>query len=433
MLKDLATRAAIYLFPLHEMYRTRWNATVNPANQFRGRLNRFFHVPVLATHRSRAVTTPNTDTLYSSVWLDLSAAPLFLTVPDMGERYYSFAFMSLFTDNFAYVCRRLDGAQPRRRMIVGPSWQGVADKDVVLVRAPTNSVWLLGRILVDGPADLDAVRALQAKTLLETRDPTHQHMIAPPERVADWPALNRDDPFDLFQVGMRALGESPLTDHDKTLMDTFAPLRLRPGHAFDASAFGDAERTAILEGIAAARTQIRAAGGRYGKTVNGWSYPERHLGNFGDDHLYRALIALTGLAALETAEATYFTCSSDAERRTLDGGARYMLRFESGQLPQANAFWSLTMYEVTPEGRAFFTDNPLNRYAIGDRTKGLFRNADGALEICIQHQRPDGARAANWLPAPAAGPIRLVLRAYEPAEPLLDGSYRVPAVRRLPD
>src|SRR5260370_38161528 len=118
MLNDLARQAAIYLFPVYEMSRTRWNGTANEANPARGKLNRFLHVPMLATHRSRAVTTPNTDTLYFSAWLDLSLEPLFLRVPDMGERYYSFAFMSLFTDNFAYVSRRLNAARPAPRMIV---------------------------------------------------------------------------------------------------------------------------------------------------------------------------------------------------------------------------------------------------------------------------------------------------------------------------
>jgi hypothetical protein len=98
MLEDLAHRAAIYLFPLYEMYRTRWNATVNEKNRARQKLNHFLHVPMLATPRSRAVTTPNVDTLYSSSWLDLSVEPVFLTVPDIGGRYYSFAFMSLFSD-----------------------------------------------------------------------------------------------------------------------------------------------------------------------------------------------------------------------------------------------------------------------------------------------------------------------------------------------
>jgi hypothetical protein len=164
--------------------------------------------------------------------------------------------------------------------------------------------------------------------------------------------------------------------------------------------------------------------------VNGWNYPARNLGNFCNDYLYRATIALTALAALETAEATYLSCGSDEAGQPLDGSARYVLRFEPGQLPPAKAFWSLTMYEVTPEGRAFFADNPIGRYAIGDRTKGLHKSPDGALEIYVQHARPGAEQESNWLPAPASGPIRLLLRAYEPQEALLDGRYRLPPVRR---
>ena len=133
------------------MYRTRWQATVNEANPQRQQLNRFRHIAELADHRSRTVTTPNNDTFYSSAWLDLSLEPLFLTVPPVGDLYYSYAFIDLFTNNFAYVSHRLHGGQPPPHMIVGPAWKGDASSEVKLVRAPTNSVWLIGRILVDGP------------------------------------------------------------------------------------------------------------------------------------------------------------------------------------------------------------------------------------------------------------------------------------------
>ncbi len=63
-LRDLARRATIYLFPVYEMYRTRWQATVDEANPPRQRLNRFRHLPELADHRARMVTTPNHDMLY---------------------------------------------------------------------------------------------------------------------------------------------------------------------------------------------------------------------------------------------------------------------------------------------------------------------------------------------------------------------------------
>jgi len=214
------------------------------------------------------------------------------------------------------------------------------------------------------------------------------------------------------------------------MFEALAPLKLRPGRKFDARAFSDGERGAIGAGIAQARDEIRAAGSRYGTLVNGWNYPARTLGDFGEDYLYRALVALTGLAALKPVEATYLTCNGDETGRPLDGAGRYLLRFEPGKLPPAKAFWSLAMYEVTPEGRAFFTDNPLGRYSIGDRTAGLKKGADGSLEIYLQHVPPDADQKSNWLPAPA-GQMRLVLRAYEPAEPLLYGSYRLPPVRRI--
>ena len=439
-LRDLARRATIYLFPVYEMYRARWRATVDETNPQRQRLNRFRHVPTLADPRTRDVTTPNADTLYSSAWLDLSLEPLFLTVPPVGDLYYSYAFIDLFTDNFLVVGNRLKGNGLATHMIVGPKWNGDAPGDVTLVRAPTTSVWLLGRILVDGPEELDRVRILQNRVLLETPDMRNERRIletgelmrfrtqAPPEPIADWPAPHPDVPFDLFDIGMRALGESPLPERDRRLLEGLAPLKLKPGRRFDQRAFSDAERRAMRAGMEQGHADIRAAA-RRGRTIDGWTYGERHLGNFGDDYLYRAATALTALGAFIPGEAVYVSCAVDAERRPLSGAQRYTLTFPADRLPPARAFWSLSAYEVTPEGRAFFVDNSIARYSIGDHSRDLTRGADGSLTIYIQRERPQGERAANWLPAPG-GPMRLVLHAYQPDEAMVDGRYRVPAVRR---
>jgi len=270
-LRDLARRATIYLFPVYEMYRTRWQATVNEANPLRQRLNRFRHIAQLADHRTRTVMTPNNDAFYSSAWLDLAIEPMFLTVPPVGDLYYSYAFIDLFTNNFAYVSHRLHGGAPPTHMIVGPAWVGDPSSEVKLVRAPTNSVWLLGRLLVDGPEEVDRVRILQARALLETpdmrnerriletRELMRQRTVVPAEPVADWAAPNPADPFDLFETTMRALGESPLAERDLAVFEGFAPLRLRPGRKFDLRAFSEAERRAILAGIEQGRVEIRGA------------------------------------------------------------------------------------------------------------------------------------------------------------------------------
>lgn len=121
----------------------------------------------------------------------------------------------------------------------------------------------------------------------------------------------------------------------------------------------------------------------------------------------------------------YMRPTGDNGNALYDGNRMWRIRFDAGKLPPVNAFWSLTMYARTDGGQSFFVQNPLNRYAIGDRTAGLATNADGSLDIFMSHADPGGARTANWLPAPA-GPFTLTLRAYLPKLPLLNGDYRLP-------
>ncbi|MCA0304980.1 MAG: DUF1254 domain-containing protein [Proteobacteria bacterium] len=442
-LQELARRATIWLFPVYEMVRLRWRATVDESNPQRQRLNRFRHVTQLADHRLQAVSTPNSDTLYSTAWLDLATEPMFLTVPPVGDLYYCYAFLDLFSNNIAYVSHRLYGGAPPTHMIVGPGWRGDPSFEVRLVRAPTNSVWLLGRILVDAPDEVDRARILQARALLETPDMRNERRIlesgelmryrtvAPAEPVADWPAPHPADPLDLFDAGLAALGESPLAERDRAMLETLAPLRLRPGRRFDRRAFSEGERRAVLAGVAQGHADIRAAArGGSGRTIDGWRYGQRHLGNFGDDFLYRAATALVGLGALEPAEAVYVSCDADAEGRPLSGAHAYRLVFPADGLPPAGAFWSLSAYALAADGRARFVENPIGRYAIGDRTPGLRRDADGGLTLYLQATPPAGEAASNWLPT-ARGDLRLVLRAYEPGDELIEGRYRVPGLRRV--
>ena len=129
------------------------------------------------------------------------------------------------------------------------------------------------------------------------------------------------------------------------------------------------------------------------------------------------------------AEATYLKAAGEDGQGNFTGDGLYRLSLPA-QLP-LDGFWSLSMYEVTPDGQFFFTDNPINRYAIGDRTPGLKRNADGTLDVWIGRTDPGGERSANWLPAPKAGPFALYLRAYLPRPEILDGRFRFPAIGKV--
>lgn len=163
--------------------------------------------------------------------------------------------------------------------------------------------------------------------------------------------------------------------------------------------------------------------------INGWSSPRANLGDYGQDYVYRAIVALQGLGALPVAEAMYMKAAGDDGSGTFAGEGLYRLTLPA-QLP-LDGFWSLSMYEATADGQFFFTDNPIHRYTIGDRTKGLQRNADGSLDIWIGRSDPGGDKTANWLPAPAAGPFALYLRAYLPKAEMLDGRFRFPAIVKV--
>lgn len=396
-----ARNAWLYALPLIEMANSR-------ARQVKQGLpiNRLVHTRKLADHTSRFVTTPNNDTLYSIAWLDLSAGPAVLTIPPLGDRYYSVAIMDMFTNNNAVLGSRTIGSGGGTFTLCGP---GQPDAGEQPVRIATPQAWLLIRTLIDGPEDLQAAHAAQDGFILKAAP------AAPPPAYATREA----EPAAFFQSArdILALNPPPATDLKA----------LRAAAALLGGGDRQIDPAALASGVANARAIVATAKGRQ-VFLDGWSYPRADLGDYGQDYLYRAIIAVQGLAALPIAEAMYLKAQGDADG-LFNGDGLYRLNVP-GNLP-LDGFWSLSMYEALPDGNFFFTDNPLNRFAIGDRSKGLVRNADGSADIWIGRSDPGGARNANWLPAPKAGPFALFFRAYLPRAELMDLRWRLPAVTKV--
>lgn len=416
-LRAAAREAWLYGLPLIEMAGTRARAfaTLNPG------ANRFAHARRLAGPESRAVTAPNNDTLYSSAWLDLTQGPVTLTIPPTGDRYISVAAMNMFTDNDAVIGTRTTGGNGGRFILVGP---GQAGGGPGVVRIATPHAWLLARTLVDGEADLPAVHKVQDGLILE--GPTGAGLIAA------WPKVpGRQAPALDYLEGVAAmLKADPPPVTDGAFFARVAALGLTPRGDFDRARFSATEVAEIEAGVADAKAALRSAGpigAGAGRVVDGWTYPPNTLGFYNQAYAFRAAVALGGLAALPPAEAMYMHPEGDSGRM-FTGAGPYRLHFPAGKLPPVDGFWSLTMYEGTPEGQFFLVENEARRYAIGDRTPGLARNPDGSLDIWIARANPGGARAANWLPAPKSGPFTMSLRAYLPRQELLDGRWRVPRI-----
>ena len=406
-LRAAATQAWIWGLPLVEMAAQR-NASFADGTQ----PNTFKHQRALITAKSQFVTTPNNDTLYSTAWLDLRKGPVSLSVPASGSRYYCVPLMDMYSNNFAIVGTRTAGPQAQSFTVIGPNEKADIPR---AIRAPTDSVWLLGRTLVVDDADLAAAHAFQDGWTI--RGPAAEAPSRFPDRRAKW--------SDYFGAVQTLMNENPPAPMDAGALAAMAPL-LQYGGTFDPARFSPEQVAQIQAGIG--DVPARLAGlRRQALARNGWSYPLASLGNFGQDFDYRAAVAVGGLAALPPVEAMYLRNAGPAGTG-FDSAGSWRLSFAAQQMPPVHAFWSLSMYRQMPDGALYFAENAVARYAIGDRTPGLRRGADGSLDI-LMSRTPPADPSANWLPTPGEGPFVLILRAYLPRLELLQAIYQLPPVQ----
>lgn len=427
-MQQLARDAIIYTLPLYEMARMR-AATCprrNPAGMFAGDgpastlrwVNQLIHTRELLGPQHRQVVTPNNDTLYTNAWIDLSRGPVLLDVPDFAGRYYVLGLLDFYTNPFGYLGSRTTGTRAGTFLLHGPDWHGSVPAGVQAVACPTSAVWMIGRLLVNGADDLQAVHALQDAIALKQLD--------------GQPAAFRLD------VGMQAqehLGDARrFAEVVNRMLQQNAPPAAEAGMVARFAAVG------IGAGVDPSPTQIDRldtvlrdvlgdlAEPQASDMGGGWAMSVDVRESYGTQYLQRALVARNYIGALGVQEAMYIIADRCADGAPLDGRLQYRLHFPAGNLPEVDAFWSLTMYD---KNDCMLVANDIARYSLGDRSPSLAYDADGGLTLLLSAQPPrDLAQQGNWLPAPS-GPFYVALRLYVPRAAHLDRTYRYPAIERV--
>lgn len=428
--------AYAYAYPMVLMEVTRRvSNNTDAAGQWQAPMNRFRHLRSYPDASFKRVVRPNADTLYSTLWYDVGAEPLVITMPNTAGRYHVVPIMDMWTEVFASLGTRTTGNEGGAFALVSPHWKGSLPDGVHMVRSPTDMGWIIGRIQTNGAADYDHVHKLQAgysavplsswgrvatTPAPHEPDPSVDMHTPPVEQVA---RMSASGFFSLFAETMK---RNPPHATDYAILLRMEQLGLVPGKSFDLDRSDPAVQRGLTRAAADGIRRIVDNRKRVRLTENGWVALGNALGVYGNDYLQRAFIAHAGLGALPPEEAIYPMIAFDADRQPLSGAARYRLHFDEDELPPADAFWSLTMYGADQ----FFVTNPINRFAIGDRDRLAF-NADGSLDLYIQTDSPGADKESNWLPAPA-GPFTMNLRLYLPRREALDGHWTPPALQKLP-
>lgn len=435
--RAIAKEAYIYGYPMVDSYRIQHAYFVDSTNpEYKAPWNQIRNIPRVFTPEDKAVQTPNSDTPYSMLGMDLRTEPLVLTIPAIEkERYFSVQLIDLYTFNFDYIGSRTTGNDGGHFLIAGPNWQGETPSGITkVIRSETELVLAVYRTQLFNPADLDNVKQIQSgyqvQPLSAFLGQSAPAAVPSIDFIQPLTPETQKTSLEFFNILNFVLQFCPTHSSEQDLIARFAKIDVGAGMNLDVDTLSPELKTAIAQGIADAWSELAELKKQQldtGKVTSGDLFGTREY--LKNNYLYRMAAAVLGIFGNSKQEAMYPIYSIDAEGQPLNGANRYTLHFAANQFPPVNAFWSLTMYKL-PE--SLLVANPLNRYLLNSPMLPQFkRDADGGLTFYIQHESPGADREANWLPAPD-GPFFCALRVYWPKPEAIEGAWKPPAMQSVP-
>ncbi|MDF2996958.1 MAG: cell envelope protein [Xanthobacteraceae bacterium] len=438
--KDIAEAGFIYGLPIVMNYAVMYEYAIDRnSGQFKAPFNQIKNEPNVYTYKDTAIVTPNSDTPYSFVWMDLRAEPVVLSVPAVDpKRYYSVMLCDGNTYNYGYIGTRATGSEAGDYMVVGPNWKGDTPAGIKQVFRSSTQFSVAGyRTQLFGPDDLDNVKKVQAGYKVQMLSGYLKQTPPPAAPTIDFPKIDKElvktNFFDYLDF---ALQFAPEQDNEKEIRAKLARIGVGPGKTLNFRDLPLEQKLELGLGMKEGQRKVDEAVATVGKTINGWrvSGLPGNSAHYNGDWMKRAVAAQAGIYGNDPEEATYPFTRVDSDGQTLDGSKHnYTLTFPAGQQPPVNAFWSLTMYDGKTQ---LLIENPINRYLINSpMLPAMKTNADGSLTLYIQNKSPGADKEANWLPAPD-GPIYLVMRLYWPKTtqpsilPAGEGTWQPPGVKR---
>ena len=436
--KQIAEQGFIYGLPIVMNYAVMYEYAVDKnSGQFKAPFNQIFNEARVFTYKDTAIVTPNSDTPYSFLWMDLRAEPLVLSVPAVERsRYYAVQLEDGNTFNFGYIGCRATGNEAGDYMVVGPDWKGATPPGIKKGFRSSTQFAIAGyRTQLFNAADMPNVVKVQAGYTVQPLSAYLKQPAPPAAPAINFPKIDKElVKTNFFEYLDFSLPFAPPGPEEQEIRAKLARIGIGPGKTFDFKDLSLEHKAELLLGMKEGEAKVTQTADHLGKDINGWkvSSPFGDRAFFNGDWLLRAAGAKAGIYGNDAVEATYPITKTLADGQPLDGRkANYTLTFAAGQFPPVNAFWSVTMYDGKTQ---LLIDNPINRYLINSpMLPDLKKNADGSLTLYIQKDSPGQDQESNWLPAPN-GPIYVVMRLYWPKTeapsilPPGSGTWQPPAI-----
>jgi hypothetical protein len=414
--KAIAEEGYIYGLPIVMNYAIMYDYAVDKnSSQFKAPFNQIHSLHHVATYQDTAIISPNSDTPYSLMFMDVRSEPVVLSVPVVEKpRYYSVQLIDGNTYNFGYIGNRTTGNEAGDYMVVGPEWKGATPPGIKKVfHSRTQLPFAIYRTQLFNPTDISNVEKIQSGYKAQPLSAYLKQPAPPAAPPIDFPKIDKDlVKTDFFKYLDFALQFDPVAPVEVAIREKLA--RIGVGKDFNFQALSAEQKAAIVQGMQAGHAKVEDGIKNLGTKINGWNIAGAG-GNsafYNGDWLKRAAVAQAGIYANDADEATYPITSTLPNGERLDGSKHnYTITFPAGQLPPVNAFWSVTMYDGKSQ---LLIKNPINRYLINaPMLPDMKKNPDGSLTLYIQKDSPGADKESNWLPAPN-DLIYMVMRLYWP-------------------
>jgi hypothetical protein len=358
----------------------------------------------LKDHTMREIARPNNDTLYIGCMLDLRKDPVILEMPAFDSKYVS--LMVTAYDHYVNVpmtTRSGDFRKPEKLLFYTARTEGYKGEPVKgvdrIFEATGDFVSAVFRVMPhsDDPKRFNRiVKQMQSVKLVTLSE--FKGGKAKPINDIKFPPVGKTDAdvfgnnlLEVMQFVFNHTTFDPNNKIDQDVLAAYKPLGIEPGKPFDPATVKpiDGKRfRSMAKQVAAQNLAIMGQPEVAAKLKPYWFEPKGETNL--DTLVATSVIGPIGLPAIEAEYPPIMT----ADGKKLNAMHDYVIRMTKAQLPPAEAFWSVTLYDLQ---NGFFIPNDRKKYSVGENG-GMKLNKEGGIEIYIAAKKPKGVPEENWLP-----------------------------------